>query len=137
MDHTFSTEMAWMNTPLSLANSRGSDVVQNQTRQSNFKNNSSPYQQTDQQRKRPRQSVESVPEKVQASNASPMMSDQDEAARESTKASCHAYRDLSTHDQQDMRFPSFLSTRNGAFIRHVNPIFWAYVKGNVSGNSHL
>ena len=137
MDHTFSTEMAWMNTPLSLANSRSSDVVQNQTRQSNSKNSSSPYQQTDQLRKRPRQSVESVPEKVQAINASPMMSGQDEGARESTKASCHAYRDLSAHDQQDMRIPGFLSTRNGAFIRHVNPMFWAYVKGNVSGSSHL
>ena len=137
MDHTFSTEMAWMNTPPSLANSKSSEVLQTQTRQSNSKSSSSPYQQSDQLRKRPRQSIEPVPEKVQTIKHSPMKSGQDDGARESAKASCHAYRDVPAPGQQDTRIPGFLSTRNGAFIRHVNPMFWAYVKGNVSGSFHL
>lgn len=137
MDHTFSTQMAWVNTPPPPGNSRNSELGQTQTQQSNSKNSSSPYPQSDHLRKRPRQSIESVPEKLQAINFSPMRSGQEDGGRESNKASNHAYRDAAASDQHDTRIPGYLSTRNGAFVRHVNPMFWAYVKGNVSESPHL
>ena len=130
-DHTFATPTTWTNTSPTLGNRESSEISGIQARHGSSNSISSAYQPSDQLRKRPRHSIESVPDRLQAMTFSPVRVGQEYGSRESSIA-C---RELLAADQQETRIPGYLITRNGASVRHVNPMFWAYVKGNVSGIS--